>query len=399
VGALIGIERERSLKKEDVIAGVRTFILISLLGTLTALIAEQYTPGFIIASFAGLVILIGLGYAANVYLSKARGLTTEITGLLVFLLGFMCYDGGTRTIAIMLGIVVAVILAIKESIHEFAREVESGELFATLKFLVITFIILPLLPNRTIDPFDTVNPYKVWLMVILISGISYLGYVLMKLLGTERGIEVTGFLGGLASSTAVTTAMAAKVRETHSLLKPAVFATVIAGTMMLPRVLIEVSVVNANLLQHLILPMGVMLVVGITASFVVSHRKTELKTKLKLESPLALKPALKFGVLFVIVLLASSISRQYLGDYGVYMTSAIAGLVEVDAIVLSMATISARGDMGMDVAVTAILIAVIVNTFIKFIYARLLGTKEFARLVGRAFGAVIIAGLAALYFF
>lgn len=396
VGALIGIERERRQRKRTDIAGVRTFILISLFGTLTALITETHSQYFILASFLGLFMLIGLGYTANVYVSKELGLTTEITALMVFILGYACYYPESRIVAVMIGIVVAVLLALKEDIREFALEVEEEELFDTFKFLVITFIILPLLPNKTLDPLNVVNPYKIWLMVVLISAIGYFGYIMVKILGPDKGIGVTGFLGGLTSSTAVTTAMASKVKSAKGLLRPAAFATVLASTMMFPRVLLEVLVINSNLLEGLAVPMTAMLSIGLISSLVILHKKTDFKAKVDLESPLALKPALKFGAFFIAILIASTLSRTYLGDAGVYLTSAIAGLADVDAITLSMATMTKTGDMPSNVAVNAIVFAAIVNTLMKFVYAKIMGTKEFAKWVGGAVGAIILAGVASL---
>jgi len=395
IGTLIGIERERSFKDGADVAGVRTFILFSLFGAVTALISSNYMPYFLLLGFAGMVFLVGLGYAANVFLSRDRGLTTEISIVLVFLFGFLSFFDASRSIAVMSGITVAVVLAIKENLHEFAREVEKSELFDTLKFLVIAFIILPLLPNETVDPLNILNPHQIWLMVVLISGIGYFGYIMVKVLGAEKGIGVTGFLGGLTSSTAVTTAMASKVKTDKAIIKPAVFATVLASSMMFPRVLVEVFAVNPTLLPSLILPMGVMLVTGLAASFLILHSKTDFQAKVKLESPLALRPALKFGAFFVFILIVSSLSQNYWGNAGTYLTSAIAGLADVDAITLSMATM-AKGDLPGEVAVKAIVLATIVNTFMKVVYARIIGTKEFALWVGATLGATIIAGLATL---
>lgn len=398
VGALIGIERERNQVNRPDIAGVRTFMLISILGSLTALISEIYMKYFLFVAFIGFVFLTGLGYAASVFLTKDKGLTTEITAVLVFLLGFLSFFEASRTISVMVAIAVVVILALKDNLHSFARRVEKEELFDTLKFLVITFIVLPLLPNNAVDPWGILNPYQIWLMVVLISGIGYFGYIMVKILGTEKGIGVTGFLGGLTSSTAVTTAMATRVKANKSILKPAVFATIVASTMMFPRVLLEVSVVNSDLLGGLLFPMGAMLVTGVASSFFIMHSKSNFKAKVKLESPLALKPALKFGAFFVVILVVSELSRMYLGDTGIYITAAFAGLADVDAITLSMATMTKTGDIGSDVAINAIVFASIVNTIMKVIYARLLGTKKFALWVGAAVSVIVLAGLSTLMF-
>ncbi len=397
VGALVGIERERRLQRKDErqVAGVRTFILIALLGTTAALVAED-NPYFSAVIVAGGILLIGAGY----YLSSTRtndiGLTTEVAQLLVFAFGYLAYDEGTRNVSVMLGIITAVLLALKEHLHEFAKDIQKYEFIDTLKFAVIAFIILPLLPDRTIDPWGVVNPHQLWLLVVLISGISYVGYILVKVLGVERGLGLTGFLGGLSSSTAVTTAMASKTSRNSSVVKPAAFAAVIASTVMFPRIVFEVAVVDRGLLAEVAVPVAVMFLAGLAAALLLWRSKKDIKADLDLKTPFALKPALKFGAFFLIVLLLQHFGKTYFGSGGLYAVSLVSGLADVDAITLSTARMASTGDINSQTAVNAIVLAAMANTVMKAVYAYVIGNRGFGNLVAAASAAMIVAGAATI---
>jgi uncharacterized membrane protein (DUF4010 family) len=399
IGALVGIERQRSISNDVSVAGVRTFILIALLGTSLAMITE-YFSGVIPAIFAGgLIVLICLGYYRSSIDKNSVGLTTEISEIMVFAIGFMVYHAEMRDMAVMLGIATAILLAMKERIHHFARVVEKFEFTDTLKFCAITFIILPLLPNNAIDPWGVIVPYKIWLMVVLISGISYLGYIFVKILGPDRGVGLTGFMGGLTSSTAVATVMASKSRENPGIMRPAVFAAILASSVMFIRVLVQIAVVNSQILDQVMLPMAAMFAASIIISIIIWHKRTEIKAEFKLETPFALSPALKFGVFFMIILLFSNFSRTLFGDHGLYIVGMISGLADVDAITLSTAAMAAKGEIETNTATTAITIAVISNTIMKLIYSIMLGSRKFAQTMGIATLLIIASGVIALAVF
>jgi uncharacterized membrane protein (DUF4010 family) len=318
---------------------------------------------------------------------------------MVFAIGFMVYHAEMRDMAVMLGIATAILLAMKERIHHFARVVEKFEFTDTLKFCAITFIILPLLPNNAIDPWGVIVPYKIWLMVVLISGISYLGYIFVKILGPDRGVGLTGFMGGLTSSTAVATVMASKSRENPGIMRPAVFAAILASSVMFIRVLVQIAVVNSQILDQVMLPMAAMFAASIIISIIIWHKRTEIKAEFKLETPFALSPALKFGVFFMIILLFSNFSRTLFGDHGLYIVGMISGLADVDAITLSTAAMAAKGEIETNTATTAITIAVISNTIMKLIYSIMLGSRKFAQTMGIATLLIIASGVIALAVF
>jgi len=394
IGALIGMERERRRHRGVGGAGIRTFIIISLFGTLSAMISTVYQGYFVLAAFLALVVILAMEYFFMSRTTHDLGITTEFSALVTFMLGFMCYFDEMRNIAVILAIVITIVLKFKKRMHRFVRGIDEKELTDTLKFCIIAFVILPLLPNTTIDPLGVLNPYQAWLMVVLISALSYLGYILVKILGPTRGIGVTGLLGGLVSSTAVTATMASEVKSNGGLLRPGVFATVLANSVMFLRVLIVVFIINYSIFEMLLVPMLAMALTGILISLVLWPRK-KVKKGTELEAPLTLGPALKFGFLFVCVLFLSKISDMYLGESGLYMTSVISGLVDVDAIVLAMSTIDVSGS----VAVRAITIATVTNTAIKAFYGWLIGGKRFGRWVATTFGIVILVGLASIFIF
>ena len=396
LGALIGIERER--KKEGAeFAGVRTFILIAILGTISAYLSKDF-PYFWIVSFAGLVVLVGLSYLVTTRKNDDVGITTEIAAYLTFVLGMLCFADEGMLLAPILAIIITTLLAIKPHLHQFAHRVSEKELINTLKFLIIAFVILPILPDEVMGPLAVFNPFQIWLMVVFISAISFTGYILMKIIGPERGLGVTGIVGGLVSSTAVATSMAARVKESGLLMKAAVFATVVASSMMFLRMLFEVSVINPTLLPKLSAPMMVMGVLGIILGIFV-WRRTEVRqmdADLKLDNPFSLKPALIFGALFLAILFLSKIANIYLGSSGVYLASIISGVADVDAITISMALL-APDTISNNTAVTAITLAAISNTVFKFLITLFLGTRKFGRNIGIIFLVVILAGLITIF--
>lgn len=398
IGALIGTERERKQSEIKEFAGIRTFMLIAVLGTSSAFLSTFY-PNFIIIAFIGLAAMVGLSYYATTREEGDIGITTEVTALITFILGAMCFTDEGLQIVPILAIIITTLLAVKPYLHKFARKISQKEIINTLKFLIIAFVILPLLPDQTFGPLGVFNPYQIWLIVVFISGISFAGYILMKFIGAERGISATGVVGGLVSSTAVTTAMAARVKESDFIIRAAVFATVVASSMMFLRVLFEVLVINPNIINLLMVPMLSMGLVGIALSLI-AWKTTKVRNvgeDLKLKNPFSLRPALIFGLLFIVILFASKIAEIYFGNSGLYITSIISGVADVDAITISMALL-AKNTISPDVAVTAITLAAISNTVIKFLIAMFFGTRKFGYIIGAIFAVIIFVGVTAIFF-
>jgi len=394
IGALIGTERERDLveQKKRGVAGLRTFVLISLLGTLSASLAARYGETFMIIAFFSFTILVAIGYAASARDLGRVDFTSEVAAVIVFVLGALCHSRETAMLAIALAVLVTAILAVKKTTHEYVAAIKDVELLDTLKMAIIAVVILPLLPNQPLDPYGVLNPRHIWLMVVLVSLISYVGYIMIRILGTERGLSITGMLGGLVSSTAVATSMAAEARAHREVIPSAVFATIIASCTMFPRVLLEVLVINRDLFLPLFLPLASMTVTGMTLAYLLFKKRKPIETDVALSDPFRLSPALKFGAFFAFILLVSALAGIYFGEAGTYMASVVAGLADVDAITLSMATL-AKTTLGADIAVTAITLATMTNTLVKLAITYILGTREFGMHVSLIFVPMIAVGL------
>lgn len=342
--------------------------------------------------------MVGLSYMTSTRKVGDIGLTTEVVALLAFILGALCFSDEGIQIATILAIIITTLLAVKSYLHTFAQKISQKEIVNTLKFLIVAFVILPLLPDQTMGPLGVFNPYQIWLIVVFISGISFAGYILMKFIGAEKGISATGVIGGLVSSTAVTTAMAARVKESDVIIRAAVFATVVASSMMFLRVLFEVIVINPSLTSLLMVPMLSMGPLGIGLSLLAwkTTKVREVGEDLKLKNPFSLRHALIFGSLFIVILFASKIAEIYFGDSGLFITSIISGVADVDAITISMALL-ARNTISPDVAVTAITLAAISNTIVKFFIAMFFGTRKFGYIIGAIFAVIIAVGLMAVF--
>jgi len=403
IGSLIGLEREHSHTGKERFGGLRTFIFISLFGTLSAMLAEIYTYLILITAFLGIILIICFSYIATVYLERNVGIVNETASLITFILGVMCYMKEFQQFAIILAILVTTLLATKRITHEFAHKLKDVEVLDTLKFAVIALVVLPLLSpyNSEINLYGplTLNPYEIWLMVVFIAGISFVGYILMKFFGAEKGIGITGIIGGLFSSTAVTTTMAGKIRENNLLLKACVFATIISSAVMFMRILVVVAIINNTLLPYVLVPLLAMAITGGLLAFMVWRKRARIKTEtaeIELKSPFSIIPALKFGIFFATVLLVAKAANIYFGETGIYAASIFSGLADVDAITLSMATMSGKGLIETGTAVTAITLAAMSNTIVKFAIAYLFGTHEFGKWIGVIFGAMILVGAAVL---
>lgn len=369
LGFLIGLQREHSYGERgaQIFAGERTLALLGLSGALAALASDVFAMPLI---FFG-VLLFTAVLAGAAYVIEARegriGITTEVAVLIVVLLGGLCY-WGYLTLAAAAGIATTVILSLKIETDRLVRALTRQDIFAALQFAVITAIVLPILPDQAPwpPPFDVLNPFKIWLMVVLISGIGFLGYVLIKLVGTHRGIGITGFLGGLVSSTAVTLSFSQRSQAESKLARQLALAIIIAWTMMFPRILIEVLVVHRELLSAVGPPI---LAAGLAALayslyLFISARSKE-SSDLEFSNPFDLSAALKFGLLYAVILLITRSAQIYSGETGVLVSSFISGLADVDAITLSMSELSRSGGLSLDIASQAIVIAAMANTLVK----------------------------------
>ncbi len=399
LGLLIGLERgwqERAAAEGARIAGIRTFGLISLLGGVWALLAEQI--GAVLLGFAFLAFTAAV-IAAHVVESREHreyGITTEVAALLTFALGALAVLGHLA-IAAAAAVVSVTLLGLKPVLHRWLQQLEEKELFAALKLLIISVVLLPVLPNRGFGPWDALNPYTIWWLVVLIATISFVGYFAIKITGPHIGIMLTSVFGGLASSTALTLDFARLGRHNPGIQRLLAAGVAVAAATMFPRVLLEVGVVNASLLPALVGPLATMTVVsyGMAGWVWYSSRGRKEQPQVELPNPFELLPALKFGALLVAVMLLSTAFQLWFGEVGVYFIAAVSGLSDVDAITLSLARLS-RGALSDEVAVRAIVLAAMVNTAVKGLLVAGICGGAMMRRVGAIFAFTIAAGIAAL---
>lgn len=353
---------------------------------------------------AALVSVSLLFVAGYILVAKARphslGVTTEVAAIAVFLLGAMT-TLGYREMAVVIAIAMTAVLAYKQPLHGMVGKMGWDDMFAGVRLLIATFIVLPLLPNRTIDPLDALNPYSLWLLVLLISGLSLIGYIGTRALGHGRGTAITGLAGGLVSSTAITFSFARQSREDNNRTRALLLAggMLIAWCVMFGRVVAEVLVVNRELLSAVLIPFAAMgVVTAIAAALCLrthsTAEATEPAPEVPLKNPFSLLQATKFALLFAGVLLIVAFVQRYWADSGLYVVAALAGLTDVDAITLSMAEYAKTGDNG--VAVNSIVIAALANTLVKCGLAISLGGKALRRPLLLATTAIISAGLVTL---
>jgi len=400
-GALIGIERERHKQRLDhpEIAGLRTFVLFALFGALSGWMSLVLDSAWILA--AGLLAATAAviaGYVLAVRLSPdALGLTTEIAAIATFLLGALAAHG-QRELTVGLGVIVAAVLAYKQPLHGFVSKLDSEDVYAALRLLIATFIVLPLIPDEPLDPWGALNPQSLWLLVLLISGLSLVGYILTRLLGAHRGLPLTGLTGGLVSSTAVTLSFARQSHEPQYAEARAALASgvLLAWTVSFVRVLIEVLVVNRALLPQLLPPLVAMaLVAAAFGGWYLRQAGNCIEAHdVQLRNPFSLTSAMKFAALFAVVLLVVAIVRTHAPESGLYYVAALAGTTDVDAITLSMAQYARTGSP--QVAANAITIAALSNTVVKAGMVMALGTRELRTSILLPTIGILAAGVGAI---
>ncbi len=400
LGMLIGLERERTRGEQRTFAGVRTFSLVALLGATSVYAGDQSgLPWIVGLTFLAIVALVVASYHITAQEGEI-GATTEVSVLVTFLIGSLCaWDevgiAGAVAVAAML------LLALKGWLHDLAKRIEPSDVEATLKFAIITLIVLPLVPNTNYGPsgLEVINPYKTWLMVVLIAGLNFAGYILVKVVGREHGLGITGLLGGLVSSTAVTLSFSQRSRAEPALAPILALAILLAWTVMFFRVVVEVGVVNLALAKDLVLGMLLMGAVSLAICFLL-WRRGHSSEKAEVESghnPFELGEAIKFGGLFAVVIFVASAAQVYFGNAGLYLAGALAGLTDVDAIALSMASLARQDPASSGAAARTIVIAVISNTMVKCGMTIWLGAPSMRRTMIPITGGLALSGVIAAY--
>lgn len=402
-GALIGLEREqsRTLAKRHRLGGVRTFPLIGLAGALSALAAHTMGVWPIFGALLVLGAFLAVSYYQEWQTDSAPGVTTEVAALITFLLGVTALlpglplaIGQRYLLIVASAAVVMALLSFKEPLHHVVKQVSGDDLYATAKFVIMALVVLPLLPNRTFGPFNVLNPFDIGLMTVLIAGISFLGYIATRIAGPTKGLAVTGILGGLVSSTAVTVSLAAQVRESQAAVGPAAVAILTAAGTMFARVLVIIGIVDLPMLPVLLWPLGMMMAVAYGTALVLyarSPRERAGAEPVAYRNPFELGAALKFGLLYAVVIFVAKAAHAVLGEPGLFASSLLAGTTDVDPITLSVARFH-RDGLSAAIAVTAIALATMTNTIVKATIATWLGGRQLAIQVSAGMAAALCAG-------
>ncbi|MDQ3625442.1 MAG: MgtC/SapB family protein [Verrucomicrobiota bacterium] len=390
LGLLLGLQRERA---EASIAGIRTFPLIALFGTVCAQMGQAF-GGWVVG--AGLLALAAIVVVANAAKLKAGhvdpGMTTEISALLLYALGGYLVVGH-MAVAVVIGGAMALLLHLKEPMHRFAEAVGDRDMRAIMQFVLLTLVILPVLPRRDVGPYGVWNPFEIWLMVVLIVGISLGGYVAYKLFGARAGTLVGGLLGGLISSTATTVSYARRSRENAEIAGLAALVIMIASCVSLARIIVEIAAVARGAFAQLAPPLLAMLALcGVIAAAMYLAGGRQQTPMPGQKNPAELKPALVFGGLYALILLAVAAAREHFGSAGLYTVGILSGLTDVDAITLSSSQMAAEKRLDPDLAWRTILIAAMSNFGFKLATVALLGSRALALRVALAFALALAGG-------
>lgn len=387
IGLLIGLERERNPSAK---AGLRTFTLVALFGTLIAMLASQSGSAWLLG--AGLLSVAAM--IISVYINAPTenndpGTTTVAALLVCYGLGALVWYG-QATLAIMLAIATTTLLYFKPELQGLSQRLTRRDLVSILQFSVLSFVILPILPDTSYGPYNAFNPHNAWMMVVLISGLSLAGYVALHWTGHRYGAPLLGFLGGLVSSTATTMVYARHSKTGEDMCRLSAVVILIASQVVLIRLAVVSAVVSPNVLGKLIPSMGLGLLFGV-AFTLLGWRRLRTSSDLPMpqtSNPTEIHAALSFGLLYVIVLLCSAWLADIAGSGGLYAVAMVSGLTDVDAITLSSLRLFSLDQLSGNQAVTAIAIAFISNMAFKFGMLFFIGGKELAKHVAGGFGAI-----------
>lgn len=405
VGLLVGLERQQSMARKGaqvVPAGLRTFPLFSLTGSLLWLLGGG-SPALPLVGLLVLAALLAAHRLGSTVEHREHGLTTEAAALVTFLLGMLVMadallvDFEVRLITTgALGTIVALLLSLKPRVQAILRHISEDDLLATLQLLVVALVLLPLLPDAGLGPYGAINPAHTGRMILLVGGVSWVGFVASRLLGAGRGLILTGLVGGLVSSTAVALNMARRARAEPAVVDSCVVAIAAANAMMLARVLLTVAVVAPDLARTIAVPLGTMLVAGLLAlapQLGVVGRARDAGG-VTLLNPFELGSAVIFGLLFSGVHLVVHVIRATLGDSALVVAGLAAGLTDVDAITLSTATLADAG-LSPAIAGATILAAVASNTVLKAGLAFTVGGRRLGLQVLRVAAVTLVVGAVA----
>jgi uncharacterized membrane protein (DUF4010 family) len=401
VGLIIGLERgwrARDLAEGGRVAGWRTFALLGLFGGVLGATVAAAGAWPLAAGLLGIALLNVQAYRESVRTSGSLSATSAVAQLLTCALGALA-TLGMPTAAVAAAVVVAALLSLRSTLHRWLLLIQRRELSAVLQMLVLSLVVLPLLPDRSFGPFEAVNPYRLWWAVLLVAGLSMCGHVAMRATGAQPGLLWTGLLGGLASSTAATLALARRQRQQPELLDAACAGALCASAVMFLRIAVIVLSLAPALGLHLLWPLSTAALALLLAGLWRWRRRDAAPADGAPDlPPFELHSAIGFGIYLGLVTVLVELARERLGTAGVVASAVMAGLADVDALTISMARTYLAGQAPTDVATLAIGAAILSNLVAKAAMARAAGGPVFGRLIIVSYGcAIAIALPVALY--
>ncbi|WP_395355776.1 MgtC/SapB family protein [Vibrio sp. D3] len=395
LGAIVGTQRGwvmRNSVEGSRVAGIRTFSLVGLLGGLVGILANIYTPLLIGFALIALVILTCIAFVIQQKKSGDVSITGVVSIMVVFVLGNLAVSG-EAVLAAAAAVITAVVLDNKRELHQALQKLQEYELDAALRLLLISIVMLPLLPNQSYGPWNALNPYEIWWMVVLIASISFVGYFAIKIGGAKRGILFTSIFAGLSSSTALTLQFSHLSREQASISPLLASGILLSCGTMFPRLLIVLSVINPQLVKLLWpIVMAMMVALYIPAWWIWRRSEVEqIEQSNKQTNPLALQSALFFGLVLALIMLLAHALSDWFGNAGVLILSALSGITDVDAISLTLGRQSTQ-TLSVTTAALGILIAASVNTIVKMGMVIAIGDKKLWRRIAPVMTGCVVVG-------
>lgn len=393
IGLILGLEREYDkLKEEQGFAGIRTFPIVAIIGFILGNLSTVYTPWLVIIIAAAFLFFLSLSHLSIAQKHAMTGITTNMALFATLILGVMVANHLHKE-AVATAVIVVTLLSLKTTFNTFIKNITSEELFAFIKFSIIALLILPFLPNQDYGPEGLLNPFEIGAIIVIVSFLNFIGYFLVKYVGSKRGIMLTAILGGLISSTAVAWIYASRSKESTELSKEYAAGIIIASAIMFPRLAILAYIFNSAILSYLAIPFTILTLICLISALLLFKKNTDVpKTAINLGNPLNIWNALGFGGIYVAILFAVFYGNQFFGESGLYYSALIAGLADTDAITISMAKFGSLEEK-LALATNVILTATISNMIVKLAITYFKGSKKAGKFVMLIFGSVVAVGI------
>lgn len=393
IGLILGLEREYDKLKDELgSAGIRTFPIVTLLGYMMGNLSETFTPWFLMVGMGSFILFLAIGQVLRTRTETIGGITTNLALITTFVLGVMVSQELYRD-SVATAVIVVTLLSLKTTFRSIIQNITNQELFAFIKFVIIALLILPFLPNKDYGPNGLLNPFEIGSIVVIVSFLNFIGYFLVKFVGSRKGILLTAILGGFISSTAVAWNYAARSKENPKLSREYSAGIVVASAIMFPRLALIAAIFNTAIFIELAIPLTILtLICLIPAILLIQKDSEEADTKIDLGNPLNMLNALGFTAIFIGILYAVHYGNEFFGQSGLYYSSIIAGLADTTAITISMAKFASQGG-NLNLSALVIIAATLSNTLVKMGISMFRGSKKTAQLVSYVFGAVIVVGI------